>query len=161
MIMLSWRVHRNKIGQSTLLFRHQSTGKLMLHTPVHVQTLLLLKTHFLSCSSTSVCFAPLFQPQHQTEEHSQPRGLTSTSIQQSEAEISQLQLSVGCEEQRTPPAQTWTKSTPVTTSRSHMMSSPVMRGQGASTSEPCPAGPPVRRSRLLSCLPLCLQDITC
>eukprot|EP00066_Takifugu_rubripes_P015336 XP_011604602.1 PREDICTED: insulin receptor substrate 2-A-like isoform X2 [Takifugu rubripes] len=112
-------------------------------------------------SSTSVCFAPLFPSQPQTEEHIQPCRLTSMSSQQSEAGTSQSQLSVGCGEQRRPPRQTWTTSTPVRTIHGHVIGSPVMRRQGGSSSDWSPVGPPVRRSLLSSCLLSCLQDNTC
>ncbi|XP_031147453.1 insulin receptor substrate 1-like isoform X2 [Sander lucioperca] len=143
-----------------------------------------LQTSFNSSTSDSSC-SPLHSSHHQTNEHSGPRWLV-TSVQQSETEAGQSQMSIGCSTQpqddarqeqtsanrRRLPAQTRATSSPVRSVDGSGMLTPFAAsgpgytgsiqaspnsGTGQSSRLQAPSRQFVRRYRLSLCLPRCLQ----
>ncbi|XP_068446862.1 insulin receptor substrate 2-B-like [Clinocottus analis] len=131
-------------------------------------------------SSTSDSYSPLHPSRHQTNEHSQPHWLV-TSLQKSEAGQSQMSISCSSRPQddaRQEPtsatqrrgAQTRASSSPARSGDRSGTMTPVTKS-GPDHTRPVQAGPhsgkgrarrapsdkPVRRYRLSSCLPSCLQ----
>ncbi|KAF1371853.1 hypothetical protein PFLUV_G00273670 [Perca fluviatilis] len=136
-------------------------------------------------SSTSDRRSPLHPSHHQTNEHSGPRWLV-TSVQQSETEAGQSQMSIGCStqpqddarqeqasaKQRLLPAQTRATSSPVRSVDGSGMLTPFAAsgpghsrsiqaspnsGTGRSSRLQAASRQFVRRYRLSFCLPCCLQ----
>ncbi|CAK6977490.1 insulin receptor substrate 1-like isoform X1 [Scomber scombrus] len=163
------------------------TSPLKLDWPAYSSSSSFLQTSF--SSSTSDSCSPVHPSHHQTSEHSQSHWLV-TSVQQSETEGGQSQRSISCSTQpqddarqeqklsqhRNLPSQTRASSSTVGSVDGSGLMIPLFTG-GQSCSRPVQASPhsgsgrskqlqdvpdqcAVRRYRLLSCLPSCLQATT-